>query len=155
MDMQTFASMDGNTLIEGIFSGDFNSREALTVSFKRALIWHGADLDSALAKANEISSGSYRKSLQEGDRFVTLSGRITSPLPRCNYKSEKRNAVNIQTWLKVNAIAEAESGCRETMLVCWTSLNPNNWSRSDGDMCHQFLFGDVTGRIANRRIINN
>ncbi|MFA0697991.1 hypothetical protein, partial [Vibrio sp. 10N.222.49.C9] len=62
MDMQTFASMDGNTLIEGIFSGDFNSREALTVSFKRALIWHGADLDSALAKANEISSGSYRKS---------------------------------------------------------------------------------------------
>ncbi len=38
--------------------------------------------------------------LLEGDVFRTVSGRITTPFPRTNYKSEKRNSRSINEWLR-------------------------------------------------------
>ncbi|HDV5593610.1 TPA: hypothetical protein RI785_002328 [Vibrio cholerae] len=91
--------------------------------------------------------------LLEGDVFRTVSGRITTPFPRTNYKSEKRNSRNINEWLKNNAINEAKATNNEYMTTILSGLNVDNWSPADSSQVNLFLFNDSEGRIGNLKVV--
>lgn len=89
--------------------------------------------------------------LNQNDVFVTLSGRLTTPFPRANYKRESKNSLAIHEWLKENSMLEAQETGNSYMETLTKALNPKNWSPADSAQCNLFLFGDDIGRIGNRK----
>ncbi|KZX57969.1 hypothetical protein A3709_20370 [Halioglobus sp. HI00S01] len=90
--------------------------------------------------------------MREGDRFVTVSGRITGPFPK-NYKSAARGLRALNRWLKTEAIVEAKHTNSDYHATMWGALDENNWSPADGDGVNLYLFGDPDGFIANRKVV--
>ena len=91
-------------------------------------------------------------SLCEGDVFITVSGRMTTPFPRTNYKRESINDLNINTWLKENAMQEAEATNNDYMQTLPKALNPSNWSPSDSSGTNLYLFNQPDGLIGHLKV---
>ena len=89
--------------------------------------------------------------LNEGDQFLTESGRVTSAFPKTNYKRESLNERHINQWLKDEAITEASYRRDKFNLAQWQVLDVENWSQSDSYAVNLYLFDDITGQIGNKK----
>jgi len=87
--------------------------------------------------------------LNPGDRFFTVSGRVTEPFPKANGKCESRNNTKIREWIKSEYIAEAKHRFCDFNLTLANSLDVKNWSIADGECTNQWLFGEADGRIGH------
>jgi hypothetical protein len=91
-----------------------------------------------------FASGSIR--LGSGDVATTTSGRATAPFPEIDLSTSRRAANTVRrgrTWLLAEATAELEYRRRpaiEHFLTGVESMEPGNWSTSDGDTCEAILF---------------
>jgi hypothetical protein len=84
--------------------------------------------------------------LVAGETVKTLSGRLTTPFPKLNLKTNRGCAITLKKvnkWLMENALAEAIHN-KNRLAELDFKHNIENPSQSDLDLAHYYLFGNLT-----------
>lgn len=82
--------------------------------------------------------------LEAGQIVETVSGRLTSPVPKISIESNRKiiNSVKrINEWLISEAIKESSFRNDEYNNIMFSNMNIKNLSQSDKDSLNSYLFG--------------